>query len=345
MADSAYIQAEWQGHEYYPLRLQPLGGVVFVGEITGSREPPDVDFNNAEYPRRLVVIQGLDRIANTGNNKFHNMALFHLRSWVPAATSNGPSDIACASFFMTQEGRLAAEGGGSWCRALEAQVARHSTAAPAKTWGLEVGVSNAAERDEQEHVSVGIYVSAGNTGNLDAGATLQRCNTGILIDGRPGANPDGWDQFILCRSGSITSNTHRFSVGRDGNIWAASEIRSQTDVVAVNAVYAGGDVFGLSFVSTSSAALKENIAPVDGQEALNLLTQLNPVHYNMKTRPDRKLMGFVAEDVGLPFAVEKQGVDVMAVVATLTAVVRGQRDTLERLQARVDVLEQRGATP
>ena len=56
-------------------------------------------------------------------------------------------------------------------------------------------------------------------------------------------------------------------------------------------------------------------------------------------------MGFVAEDVGQPFAVDAKGVDVMAVVATLTGVLRAQRDAMERLQARVDLLEQRGATP
>ena len=75
------------------------------------------------------------------------------------------------------------------------------------------------------------------------------------------------------------------------------------------------------------------------------LPQLTPVKYNLKAKPDRQLMGFVMEDVPAPFAVDGRGVNVTAVVATLAAVVRAQREALERLQARVDALEAGGPTP
>jgi hypothetical protein len=106
-----------------------------------------------------------------------------------------------------------------------------------------------------------------------------------------------------------------------------------------------GAVHGTQFISTSSVTLKENIQPIDLADATSWVDALHPVTYNRKVQPGRRLMGFVVEGVPAPFAVDAKGVDVMAVVETLTAVVQTQREALARLQARVDALESGGANP
>ena len=204
---------------------------------------------------------------------------------------------------------------------------------------------------------------AGNPAMLDAGATPKRCNTGLLIDGRPGDDGDGWDQFILCRSGDLDSPLsgevrRRFYVDREGNVWAmgtvtaggnisnntaggldiTGTILSHADIAAFNTVQAGGEMYATNFVVTSSQALKENIVPLDEVEAAGLLAQLTPVRYNLKAKPDRQLMGFVLENVPAAFAVDAKGVDVMAVVATLARIVQSQQAALNVLKARVDTL-------
>ena len=368
VAEAAFIQAERPGVEYPPIEIQPLGGVVFIGHETGLG-PPDVDQNGNPYKHRFVVNQEINNVADPSVGE-HIMATFEMVSTIPAGDPK--RDVGCGRFVVNQRA------GGAWVRGLEAHAVRLAEAANARTWGLEVGVHN-AKRDPELHVSVGIYVHAANP-SFAAGA--QRANTGILIDGRPGGDGDGWDDFIRCRSGSLGGSTSpRFWVGRAGNVWANSNIegngnllitgtiRGQStltitgaitgqstlditgnimgsaDIAAMNTVQAGAEMYATAFITTSSQTLKENIVPLDTSEAVTLLGQLTAVRYNFKDKPDRQLMGFVAEDVPPAFAVNGRGVDVMAVVATLAAVVRAQREALTQLQARVDALEAGGGTP
>lgn len=178
--------------------------------------------------------------------------------------------------------------------------------------------------------SVSIYVHAGN--NMTPDAPAARRNTALLIDGKSGSDGsgEGWDQFILCRRGDLDTNTTRFRVGAMGNVYTVGDITSDETI------------FARDFVQTSSESFKENIVPVEGDEATTLLTQLTPVRYNLKGKPDRTLMGFVLEQVPPAVAVAGKGVSIMSVVATLTAVVRAQRDAIDQLTSKVNQLEQRG---
>ena len=227
------------------------------------------------------------------------------------------------------------------------------------------GTKNGVWTGEDAKTTVGLYLHSNNSAWFGPGPqTTRRCNTGILIEGES-THPDdgghGWDTFIRCRKGLGGGTDDRFTVDRMGNVWAkgsltvvgniignittTGDILGQNDIAAMNTVQALAEMYAMQFVTTSSASLKENIVPVATSEAVSHLGQLRPVRYNLKAKPDRQLMGFVVEDVPPPFAVAAKGVDVMAVVATLTAVARAQQDTISELRARVDALEGGGSPP
>lgn len=348
MSESGYVQAEVQGSTYRPLRLQPIAGVVLVGRQEGGPFPPDIGLDGNQFKHRLRVIQEIDNVANfpVGNNE-HVMATFEMTSRIPGGANN---DTGCGRFVLQQET------GGAWIRALEAQAVRHIGAEINRTWGIEVGVHNRL-RSTLAHSGVGIYLHSGRaewTGQVQP----RRSNTGILIEGESSDGEGGWDSFILCRRRFFdTSPENKFEVDRFGKVWAKGDIAGEgalnitgtimggADIAAFNTVQAGAEMYATQFIATSSESLKENIVPIDTSEAAVLLGHLTPVRYNLKARPERSLMGFVVEDVPPAFAVDGRGVDVMAVVATLTAVVRAQREALDQLLARVDALEAGGPTP
>lgn len=343
MKESGYVQGEWQGMGYYPLRLQPVSGVVYIGRREGGPFPPDINEDGVQSIHRFQVIQEINDVSNKPGNKFHIMSSFEMVSAIPAGPGN---DTGCGRFFATQIGRSEIEGGAAWIRALEAQAIRRIGAANNRTWGLEVGCHN-AQRGESPHTSVGIYLHASNPALIQG--TGKRCNTAVLIDNRPEDDGHGWDRFILCRQGSLsTTATNKFEVDRFGNVIAEGSLSGNGDIfgggnltIGINAeIY--GYTLSTQFITYSSSDLKENIARVEDHEAIGLLAGLTPVKYNLKNKSGRQLMGFVLEDVPPAFAVDAKGVDVMAVVATLTGVVRSQRKALEQLRARVDQLESRG---
>lgn len=98
-------------------------------------------------------------------------------------------------------------------------------------------------------------------------------------------------------------------------------------------------MYATQFISTSSSTLKENIVALQAGEAEQLFVQLNPVSYNLKAKPDRQLLGFIAEDTPTPLAVAARGVDVMGIAAVLTRIVQSQRETIQDLIHRVEALE------
>jgi hypothetical protein len=118
-----------------------------------------------------------------------------------------------------------------------------------------------------------------------------------------------------------------------------------SNVYAFNDIEAGNTVTAFQFIATSSSSLKENIIPLNAGEASGFLARLTPVRYNLKAKPDRRLIGFVAEDVPPELSVDAKGVDIMAVVATLAGALKTQQEALDRATARIDQLERGGPTP
>ena len=231
-------------------------------------------------------------------------------------------------------------------RALEAQAGRSIDAANNRTWGLEVGCHNAHESGSA-HTSVGIYVHTGLS-DFIGGAAPKRCNTGIFIEGTTTSfGGRGWERFILCRQGYTDSAFTMFEVTSGGSVIAQGEA-----IVAGDVSSTGGDMYANSFIQNPSSQVdKENVVPLDDQEAVSVVRTLRPVRYDLIARPSRRLMGFIVEEVPPEFVVESKGetatrgVDVTAIVATLVGAVRAQSEAIDRLQSQVDRLQGGAQTP
>ncbi len=92
----------------------------------------------------------------------------------------------------------------------------------------------------------------------------------------------------------------------------------------------------------SSKELKENVASLSSQEAVDILADLNPVKYNYIADEGKTLnAGFIAEEVpDLISADEHKAVKTMDVIAVLTKVVKQQQKELETLQEEILSLKQ-----
>jgi len=91
----------------------------------------------------------------------------------------------------------------------------------------------------------------------------------------------------------------------------------------------------------SSRTLKQNITSLDLAEAKMALSDLEPVTYQYKKEPDEMVAGFIAEDVPEMVATSsRRTLSALDITAVLTKVVQDQQDTIERLEARLDALEQ-----
>ncbi len=83
------------------------------------------------------------------------------------------------------------------------------------------------------------------------------------------------------------------------------------------------------WTTPSSRELKENIHPLDTQQAINTLRQLKPVTYKYKIDPTEHHVGFIAEDVPeIIAAQDRNSVDPMNVTAILTAVLKQQKEIM-----------------
>ncbi len=87
------------------------------------------------------------------------------------------------------------------------------------------------------------------------------------------------------------------------------------------------------WTNASSRALKENIETLNIAEALDTLTQLNPVKYNYKNDKTDKYVGFIAEDVPeLVATSDRKGLSPIDITAVLTKVVQEQQNVIQELQ-------------
>ena len=91
----------------------------------------------------------------------------------------------------------------------------------------------------------------------------------------------------------------------------------------------------------SSRALKQNIRAMDLAAARTALSDLEPVTYQYIKEPDEMVAGFVAEDVPEMVATSsRKTLSALDITAVLTRVVQDQQETIARLEARIDALEQ-----
>ena len=101
---------------------------------------------------------------------------------------------------------------------------------------------------------------------------------------------------------------------------------------------------GGTWTNASSRELKENIQTLGSEEALNTLSNLNPVKYNYKVDKAEKHVGFIAEDAPeLVATTDRKGMSPMDVVAVLTKVVQEQQKALKD-QQKINALLQKEIT-
>jgi hypothetical protein len=97
---------------------------------------------------------------------------------------------------------------------------------------------------------------------------------------------------------------------------------------------------GGAWTNGSSRDLKEGIARLDAETALQALVKLEPVSFRYKLEPDDPQVGFIAEEVPeLVATPDRKTLSPMDIVAVLTRVVQEQQRTVE--EQRVTVEEQR----
>ncbi len=96
------------------------------------------------------------------------------------------------------------------------------------------------------------------------------------------------------------------------------------------------------WTNASSIALKENVQTLSSDEAIDTLKKLNPVKYNYKKEKDDRYVGFIAEEVPELVAMkDRKTTSSMDIVAVLTKVLQKQQDTIEKLEKRIEELEEK----
>ena len=93
------------------------------------------------------------------------------------------------------------------------------------------------------------------------------------------------------------------------------------------------------WTNASSRKLKQNIAPLEAEVAVDAIRRIEPVTYRYKNSPAETHVGFIAEDVPEVVATnDRESLAAMDVVATLTRVVQIQQDELQRQRQDIEKL-------
>ncbi len=94
------------------------------------------------------------------------------------------------------------------------------------------------------------------------------------------------------------------------------------------------------WTTPSSRELKENIQPLNVQQAIERLQGLKPVNYNYKIDPTEHHVGFIAEDAPETIAAQdRNSVDPMNITAILTAVLKKQEKDITQQDELLTTLE------
>lgn len=355
MGDAGYIQAEHQGLGFQPVHLNPMAGSVQIGFLQSQYYanlglPPYRPSDDlAGVPvSRFRVNQWLVASGSTENV---------MASFVQNTVANYPADSSAGSFYISVSGGVAGGLGTAGARALEAQATRLVGAGAGTTRALEIGLHSQIAGD-QSNQNLGLYIKSGHLGWLASGV---RNDSAIYVTGE-----DGWYNAFTYMD---TSNTLKFQIGMSGNIYAAGGLFTAdgsgnlTTYGTISAVLSGttylfkvdstGHAYATSFTTwPSSREFKEDIAPLSGETAAELLDGLNPVRFRFKHIDDYEHMGFILEDTPPPLAPTGKGVSLMELIAVLTRVAKDQhaqierqRETTRELRVRLEELKRARRAP
>jgi len=172
---------------------------------------------------------------------------------------------------------------------------------------------------------------------LEVNGNIQIHEQNSSVAGLMITQSDGETGYIMHnRASTLTigaGSVDRITIDGDGNVgFGVSRPSHPIEMISGAHVTSGG-----VWTNSSSRARKENIASLSLAEALNTLSDLEPVHFNYKNDHSESYVGFIAEDVpDLVATRDRDGLSSMDIVAILTKVVQEQQKQLEELEARLD---------
>ena len=135
------------------------------------------------------------------------------------------------------------------------------------------------------------------------------------------------------------------SVRHNGSPWQGRALVDNTNTLVINYGSDWANVEIRGRVSTpSSRALKDDIKPLPGAVATEIIGAMEPVSFRFKNDPGQvECLGFIAEDVPRQVATEgRDGILPNHIIAALVRVVKDQQQAISTLEARLSQLEAAG---
>ena len=186
----------------------------------------------------------------------------------------------------------------------------------------------------------GNFIGIGTTTpkqRLEVNGSIQIHEQNSSVAGLMITQSSGDTGYILHnRASTLTigaGSVDRITIDRNGNVGFAVERPTHPIEMASGAHVTSGGVW----TNSSSRERKEGIAEFTFEQALQALTELQPVQYRYKNGDPETYVGFIAEDVPDLVAMDdRKSLSTMDIVAVLTKVVQDQQQRIEELEARLD---------
>ena len=171
---------------------------------------------------------------------------------------------------------------------------------------------------------------------LEVNGSIQIHERNSSVAGLMITQASGETGYIMHNRGSTLTigagSVDRITIDGAGNVGIGQPRPSEPLEMASGAHVTAGGVW----TNKSSRQGKENISDLTVEEALAVLTRLEPVHFNYKADADDEYVGFIAEDVPVMVASkDRTGLSAMDIVAVLTKVVQAQQERIEELEAKL----------
>jgi len=238
-------------------------------------------------------------------------------------TFYGPACTTCYGEFKAarEDGLIInSNTGGSWA---EIRFQNNGNTNMYLSWDGKLGIGT-----ESPGASLEVW-GDGRFGDWDQPATITGADLQVH-------NLSGVGRAFLVTHFGFPSST-AFVIEGGGDVGIGVENPSHLLDVGTSGAYCDGG----AWVNGSSRSFKENINDLTEEQALEVLTDLEPTSFNYKTDSEETYLGFIAEDVpDLVATKDRKGLVAMDIVAVLTKVVQTQQEQINDLQEALDELQQ-----
>lgn len=185
--------------------------------------------------------------------------------------------------------------------------------------GNFVGIGTTEPKQRLE-VNGSIQIHEQNSSVAGLMITQSAGDTGYILHNRAST--------LTIGAGSID----RITIDRNGNVGFSVERPTHPITMASGAHVTAGGVW----TNSSSRDLKEDITDLSVEEALQALSELQPVQYRYKNGDPETYVGFIAEDVPELVAMgDRASLSTMDIVAVLTKIVQNQQQRIAELESRL----------